>query len=483
MRFVIKDILRSARNINIVTLSVTLICVTLPSCKKFVEIDPPANSITTSQVFSDSADASSALLGIYTNLSNTNTNTSFGNGKMTELCGLYADELVKFTTDGSFEYYINALTPLSYNLDQIWNSPYSHVYRVNACLEGLNASELTLGVKNQFTGEAKFLRALCYFYLVNLFGDVPYITSINWQQTAIAPRTSQNEIYQNIISDLKDAQNLLRSDFSISNNERVRANKWAAAALLSRAYLYTGEWSAADLTASSIISDGGFGLSSEPGEVYFTNSSEAILQWHLNVDVFPNNLTAEGIAMIPFPGGSPNFYLSNYLLNDFESGDKRKAAWVDSIVYEGNVYYYPYKYKSGPAQYNPGAPATEYYTVLRLAEQYLIRAEARAQLNDLSGAISDVNIIRTRAGLPALPDSMNQLQVLSAIQHERRIELFAEWGHRWFDLKRTSTADEQMAVVTPTKTGGQPWQPFRKLFPIPLTELNSNPFLTQNPNY
>ena len=125
----------------------------------------------------------------------------------------------------------------------------------------------------------------------------------------------------------------------------------------------------------------------------------------------------------------------------------------------------------------PNATPSEYYMVLRLTEQYLIHAEASAEQNKLADAIADINLIRRRAGLPDLPDSLDQAQTLSAIMQERRIELFAEWGHRWLDLKRTGQAD---AVLGPIKTT---WQTNAQLYPIPLSELQSDSKLTQNAGY
>ena len=133
-----------------------------------------------------------------------------------------------------------------------------------------------------------------------------------------------------------------------------------------------------------------------------------------------------------------------------------------------------------PGQTSVSDPVTEYYTVLRLAEQYLIRAEARAQQKiNLPGAISDLNLIRNRAGLDSLSPTLNQQQVMAAVAQERRVELFAEWGHRWLDLKRTG----QISAVFNTIPYKSQYQPFQQLYPIPLGELQNDPNLRQNPGY
>jgi hypothetical protein len=115
--------------------------------------------------------------------------------------------------------------------------------------------------------------------------------------------------------------------------------------------------------------------------------------------------------------------------------------------------------------------------VLRLAELFLIRAEANAQLNNVSNAVDDLNVLRTRAGLDLLPNSLSQQDCLNAVYQERRVELFAEWGHRWFDLKRTGQADAVLGTMKPA------WKSSAVLYPIPFGEIQLNPLLTQNAGY
>jgi hypothetical protein len=138
----------------------------------------------------------------------------------------------------------------------------------------------------------------------------------------------------------------------------------------------------------------------------------------------------------------------------------------------GNTYYIPYKYKQDIVVSGSG----EYDMVLRLAEQYLIRAEARARQDKISGAISDLNAIRNRAGLTNTP-AIDKESLLLDIEHERQTELFVEWGHRWLDLKRTGRIDEILGLE---KTG---WKSSAALFPIPQIELSKNSKLKQNVGY
>ncbi|HWW40516.1 RagB/SusD family nutrient uptake outer membrane protein, partial [Pedobacter sp.] len=189
------------------------------------------------------------------------------------------------------------------------------------------------------------------------------------------------------------------------------------------------------------------------------------------------------------PSGGPSrvnpVYLSTELIKDFETGDQRKDNWTSSVNANSTIYYYPYKYKI-KASVVPSAPVTEYSTVMRLGELYLTRAESRARLGKLNDAISDVDQIRNRAGLPLVKDinpNINQEDLITLILKEKRIELFSEWGHRWLDLKRTGKVDEVMSKVTPKKSNGGVWKSYQQYYPIGTYELQSNPNLTQTPGY
>jgi hypothetical protein len=198
--------------------------------------------------------------------------------------------------------------------------------------------------------------------------------------------------------------------------------------------------------------------------------------------------TSQGYVTLPNPlhTGASNLRLSDQLLHAFEPGDKRRMNWVDSTdnTNEGGpalTSFYPAKYKVGTANLSSGMPK-EYFMVLRLAEVYLIRAEASllGAPGGLPAAITDLNAIRSRAGLPDLPVSLNKDQVTAAIEQERQIELFNEWGHRWLDLKRTGRAHAVLTTI-PLKL---PWQgDYQLLYPIPPTEIRDNHNLSQNPGY
>ena len=155
-----------------------------------------------------------------------------------------------------------------------------------------------------------------------------------------------------------------------------------------------------------------------------------------------------------------------------EDLDIRKQIWIGNTTDGVNTFFYPFKYKVlGQTE-----PAQEYSMVFRLTEQYLIRAEARAQAGNVIGAQTDLNLIRNRAGLSNI-SSTNANDLLLAIEKERRHELFTEWGHRWLDLKRTERISEVMSDIKPN------WESTDVLFPIPQTQIDNNPNTSQNPGY
>jgi len=453
-------------------------------CKKLVSIPEPVSTITTAKVFETNDQANSAIAGIYSQMNYSLQAPNFCNGAITIFGGMSSDEL-NTSNSGDINYgqfQNNILQSFNFFLSlYFWTPAYSYIYQTNAAIEGLtNSKSINDSVRNVLIGEAKLLRAYCYFYLVNLFGDLPFVTTSDWNQTHLLTRSPSGLVYQQLISDLKDAQSRLPNDYRASGGERIRPNKWAATSILSRVYLYTGDYSNAEIQANLVIANSSvYSLVSDLASVFSKNSTEAIWQLQQNEAFLPFNATREGYTFSTINvTTNPSYYLTSSLLGSFETGDLRKTVWTKSTVYGGSTYYYPYKYKTGRAQAVPNGSITEYYTMLRLAELYLIRAEARARQNNLSGAISDLNIIRNRASLPNLASSLSQAQVMSAIEQERRIELFAEWGHRWLDLKRTGRAD---AVLGPIK--GSNWQVTDQLYPIPLSEIKTDPNLIQNPGY
>ena len=382
-----------------------------------------------------------------------------------------ADELYYYTPGFKDEFTKNEITQVNHvNIDNsFWKPAYKYIYAANLAIEKLSQSQgLSTSLKNQLTGEAKFIRAFCYFHLVNLFGDIPLVISTKYQNTAVAPRAGTSIVYSQIINDLLDAKNLLPADYITT--ERVRPNKWAAAALLSRCFLYTSQWQNAASEANAIIGSGVYSLEADLNNVFLNSSTEAI--WQL-LPVRPGFNTYEGLEILPTSSLSyPTYLVTSSLRNSFENGDNRKSSWINSRVYNNDTLYFPFKYKIPN-----GTTLTEYYMVFRLAEQYLIRAEAALNLNNVADAQADINSIRSRAGVGnTLANDIPSLKL--AIEQERRSELFCEWGHRWYDLKRTGRANNILSFIK-----GATWQSTDVLWPVPQQEINLNPSLTQNPGY
>nr|WP_294877559.1 RagB/SusD family nutrient uptake outer membrane protein [uncultured Pedobacter sp.] len=475
-------------------LSIAIIVPT--SCKKLVEVDPPVTSINAENVYTNDLTAAAVLTGIYSNLSS----SAFSFGGLTSMSlftGLSGDELTLMngsTNTAYTSYYRNALTSSNTSGSDFWVKIYPTLFVANSAIEGLsNSITLTPAVKQQLMGEAKFIRAFCYFYLINLYGDVPLVVGTDYKVNSLLPRSSRDQVYQQIIGDLKDAQELLsdkyvKSDavtpYSSGAEERVRPTKGVATALLARIYLYIGDYANAELQASSVISKIStydiVALNSSTSNVFAKNSKETI--WQLQPVKTGENTQEARLFILPSGGPTSSWpvYLSNALANSFEPGDQRKINWVGNVtVTSGStstIYYYPYKYKV----IIQNAPVTEYLMVFRLAEVYLIRAEARAKLNNISGAQSDLNVIRNRAGLTNTTAS-TESTLLASILHERQVELFCEWGHRWFDLKRTNEIDHVMNIVTPQKGGT--WNSNFQWYPISLGELQRAPNIIQNSGY
>ncbi|WP_343303078.1 RagB/SusD family nutrient uptake outer membrane protein [Chitinophaga niabensis] len=458
------------------------------SCESFVDVGSPTNRIDQSLVFTNNATATAAIYGIYNQMTNPNGFSSGGGRSMSVIGGLSSDDLNLYSASltQQKEFYLNTISATNTLLSSsIWGELYQYIYKSNAMLEGLeNSSGVSQLLKNQLMGEAKFIRAFSYFYLVNLFGEVPMVITTDYRVNASIPRTSITDIYKLIIADLKASQVLLQDNYSLFKEERVRINKFASIALLSRVYLYLGDWNNAEVSATEVINNTTtYTLLSDLNSVFLKNSKEAI--WQLSQD---NSNTADAITHI-FKTNPVTYALSQNLITNFEPGDLRRSSWIGSTTVGIANYYFPNKYKVTAT-----TPISEYSMVLRLGEQYLIRAEARInQPGKISGGIEDLNLLRKRARalptsavpnpLPALSSSLSKEEALLAIERERRVELFTEWGHRWLDLKRTNRANATMGIVTPQKGGA--WKPEWQLYPIPQVQILNDPAMTnaQNPGY
>lgn len=471
----------------------------LTGCKKLIEIDDPIDTITTGRVFSTSEQAQSAMAGVYTKLINgTTSGISFGDkgfamGAVNIFTAFSSDEYVysRVETTPYYNFYTNKLTKeVNSSVSAvIWSSAYDCIYGCNAILEGIaesGSASLTQPVRKQLSGEARFLRAFSYFYLTNIFGEVPLVLTIDFNQTSRLGRSPVPAVYSQIVSDLNEAINLLPDEYPSKTGERIRPNKTVAKALMARVALYQKDYTRAAQLATDVISQTNkYILEPDLNNAFLKGSSEAIWQLqHSSNNPNTKSATPEAGLILPSPVTTGNnfYFVASTLMDAFESGDQRKTKWIIANTFNG-IRYVPYKFKVDAVTAVLGGDPKEYTMPIRLSELILIRAEALllGPSSDKNGALEDVNTIRRRAGLtPDLPNSLTNEQVFTAIMHERQVELFGEWGNRWFDLKRTGKAEAVLSAI-PAK---QPWLgDYQLVYPIPFNETTVNPNLGQNPRY
>ncbi|MFL5746638.1 MAG: RagB/SusD family nutrient uptake outer membrane protein [Niastella sp.] len=448
----------------------------LVSCKKFVQLDDPIDQVASSEAFNSDANAATAIRGIYSKMMSA-VNLGLGGGIQVQMDASADGLKIQSSTNQFYEYYTNSIGSANTANKNLWNYFYYAIYSANAAIENINASTgMTDAGKRQYTAEAMFLRALNYFYLVNAYGDVPLTTSSNYEYNNRLFRSAKAAVYELIKSDLLYAQANLGPAYQ--GIYRIRANSYAATALLAKVYLYLEDWANAAQQATTVLNNTtDYTLETDLTKTFLITSKEAILR----IEQPGNNAyTWDAYAFVPSTTATvPGFTITDTLVKTFETGDKRKTNWVrTATIATAGVpitYYSPYKYRVNSGT---GAPL-ESHMVLRLGEMYLIRAEARAQGNQLPDAIADLDKVRSRAGLPLVATTnpgISQTDLLATIAHERWVELFAENGDRWMDLKRTGKANSTLQYKPN-------WQTDAQLFPIPMLDIQTNKNLEQNHGY
>jgi hypothetical protein len=471
-------------NINILkTMLILVMCLSFSSCEKYLDgTQLPANTIAATDVYGQDNTVATVVTGLYLSMNNSGPFTGSSSGNIGYTMGLYTDEL-KSVVSGNFAdvFYKNAIQS---GQSANWADLYRKLFVVNTAIDGIQTSKGNLLYKDQWLGECYFLRAFYYYYLVNIYGDVPLALTNDYEINNRLSRAPQTQVYQQIIADLKQAQSLLSDDyrngFGLTTTNRLRPNKAVATAFLARIYLYTKDWANAEAAATSLITNTNYQLL-PLAQVFLANSKETIWSLSFNNAKATNEYSFynNGMpAVITSPPSSLLVFVSmnSLLLNAFEPGDGRLSSWVrtSTLANPATVYYFPNKYRSAVNN-------AEYEVLFRLGEQYLIRAEARAMQNK-TNAVDDINAIRSRAGgLTAIPSTAPQSTLLAAIAKERQTELFTECGHRFFDLKRTGTITAVMGAVAPTK--GTVWASYMAYWPIPPADLVQNPNLTPNLGY
>lgn len=449
----------------------------LVSCSEILEIDPPTDTLTEEEVYGNAANIKTAFTGLYS--WHIHQNASYYQ-YLDLYLPLMSDELKSDNTSSYGIYYQNTYLPTLSMMGNIWSTLYESIYQTNNFIEHVEATSL-LGEETQkeYIAVAKWFRAYDYFLLSNLYGDVPLILKSSISEAKGVGRTKIAVINDQVTNDLLYAEQALANSEDTKKNVRTRLTTAAALALLARHYLYTEQWQNAADVATKLIDGGVYSLEPDVNKVFLSSSKEVIFGFDMDgwqgTGTY-QGYTRHGILFIPTTTKKVTYNLTDELANAITSDTlDERINWVDYLTISEKKVYYPYKYKN-----NTNATASNYelQVFFRLAEQYLIRAEARAHLSDIEGALADINAIRSRAGVEPV-EANTTAEVLMLVEEERRKELFIEGqGHRWFDLKRTSRAD---AVYS--KLDYKKWKSYKVLLPIPNMQILNNSNLTQNPGY
>jgi len=432
----------------------------LASCSKLFDVEPTA-SISSDIAIKDKAGIEHALTGSYSALQAVGL---YGRNSVI-VSDLAADNLTWTGTTQDYGQIEHKPIPADNSIvDGFWAASYDGINRVNNILyvipsiSGLNENEM-----KQYKGEALYLRALLYYNLVIYFGDVPLKTFPTLDLSSVdAERTPSAQVFEQIITDLSEAKDLLSTTKVFG-----RANSFSASALLAKIYLtkfhlmdHPASAAASIDEASRVIDQGGYSLEPIFSSLFnnTTFSGESIFEVVYDLQNF--NRLAQYYASRSLTGRYEVAPTAGFIAG-FESGDTRLTG---SVAYDDKNLPYGIKY-------NDIAGGTDRVYISRLADVILTRAEARAySAGDIASIQADINLVRTRAGLgPTAAATYDDLKL--AIENERRHELAFE-GHRWIDLVRTGRAVEVLSI-----------DPKYTLFPIPLIEMQTNNLMKQNDGY
>lgn len=435
----------------------TAIALSFSSCSDFLE-QSPSDYISDGGVVKTVSSAQSALNGAYHDLGST---SYYG--------GVYFDAGVNLASDnvdwtGSLNYYYDFDTHQYSAENQLlsyaWYAIYATVNQANQVIE--KTKLLTDGSEKERKGiiaEATVIRSLAFFDLARTWGNIPIVkqaTSSPSQYDGVK-QTKAQDVYREVVNDILEVY----ADLGDAS-DRVHVSRPVADAFLARVYLYLEDWANAELYATKVIEDGHYSLGTIQ-DLINKQGPENI--WEL---AYSSSFTNQQSTYwrSPDQGGRHEWGPSKELvklLADPSVGGTRKAFYEDFSTAQVPDYYVGTLYNS---------PTNDDNVILfRLAEQYLIRAEARANLSNLTGAISDLNVIRNRAGIDEIASASSKEEALQLIENERRVE-FAIEPHRWFDLIRTHRAEEVLGVKS-----------YQTVFPIPYNDIQADKDLVQNDNY
>ena len=464
----------------------------LAACKKELVIEPE-QSVSDQTVFTSKAGAQAALTGVY---SSAQILDVFG--ALPQVINDYWADNVEFV--GSFPTLqeISQFTTIATNtnVQLIWQNHYRVIIRANTIIDrvpGITDASFTDAQKKQMVAEAKFMRAITYFQLVNLFAQpftcsngsnpgVPLVLKeFNEGQVEFPARSTVTEVHSQIKKDLEEAITDLPVTHATASDTRGKATKGAARALLSRFHLYRREWTQAADRANEV-------LTATPTYVLAANYS--FYDQLSTEDIFVSIMTttdnsrtgAGGWGSYHRPassGGRGDAPFSTSLIQAYlaEPGDKRLNLSDSAVAADGVRRRFTLKYFDARTN-GDDAP------LIRVSEMYLNRAEALAEINGINQTSIDlINALRKRAGLEnwSLLTFLTQQEFIDAILNERRKELAFE-GHRRMDLLRKG---KSLRTTGATAAISAPCTGQKVILPIPQRELDINPSLKgqQNPGY
>jgi len=472
----------------------SILIITVSSCEHYLEKVPlPSSELVTESAFQSKAVIDKVAYRMYSAFTNVTHQT------IEPRLSALADDGYNPTTIPSYgrNFQECSLT----EEDQYhgsWENIYRAIYLANYLIEELpnhTAEDLSDDERDEYLGAAYTIRAYCHYTLVRFLGAAPLVLTTDVTESEKIGRTPVSEIYTQIESDLTKAIDLLPT--TKGDNYFINC-RYIPQSILADVYLTQKKYDEAETAATAVISSGNYSLTADVSDVFLQNSSETVMATGYVID-FTNGRGPEKVAdpggnmLLPIGGFFGAFFEANIiavsenLMSAFETGDERKDNWIElrnSAGYpDSTKRYFVAKYKHSQYALLFGATVPsgeeEDQKFIRLAELYLIRAEARAQQNNLATAASDLNMIRNRAGLGNITYT-GQDDLISAIIKERRVEFFFEKAIRWFDLVRTGTADDVLSVISYKATN---WKSHMVLGPIEPEVLEKNPNLDQNPGW
>lgn len=458
------------------------------SCSKVNEQEP-YTALTPPQAFSNAERVEKAALGMYDALQN----AEFLGGRVL----IYADVRGNDASPASYFGQVPSFNMLANNVlaFNCWAGGYRTIFEANLFARNLEASGNVVSGEQAavYYGEAKFLRALAYFYLVNTYAHtytfsadgshdgVPLVlTAVADGQEALdpknkLPRSTVKQVYDQMIKDLTEAAAVLPEEWGDGFFDHARATKGAAQALLSRIYLYMNNWAKArDFADSVLLSPVGYELDATPRLAFaqdnYMTSTERIFSVAMNSADNPNTNNAIGQHYSSRGRADITINGAYFDLPGFDTiNDRRRTQLTERV--SGSFY---------TTKYYTGSPFDSWVPIFRLSEIKLIKAEALARLTPAAAdpnAIALLNEVRARANAAALTPS-TQAALIDAVLTERRIELAFE-GQGEFDFLRTHRDIPARAPVH----AAQEWNSDYVIFPIPFAETQRNTNLRQNDGY